>query len=118
MEKNSASQSRVFNPRVCVALLLCSGGVSLAMLGSAVSTTSSEIISTDPPLTSPSAPSVDAQKCTALAGLNLEDAPGGPALITSARLLEVPTDGLEPPFFHPSGYASAAGQRATKIKQY
>jgi feruloyl esterase len=64
-------------------------------------------------------PSVEAQKCAALTGLNLEDTSGGPALVTSARLVEVPASGLEAPFFHPSGYASApAAQSATKIKQY
>lgn len=69
------------------------------------------------PSATPSGP--DAQKCAALAELNLENAPGGPALITSARLVEVPASGLEPPFFHPSGYASgAAAQVASKIKQY
>src|SRR5260370_33273665 len=70
-----------------------------------------------------SAPSMpadpDAQKCAALMALNLEAAPGGPAIITSARLVEVPASGLEPPFFHPSGYASGAGaQVASKIKEY
>jgi feruloyl esterase len=120
MKKNPASQLGVFNRRVCVALLLCSGGASLAMLSFAVSTTSSENISREPSLASPSVPSVDAQKCAALTGLNLEDALGGPGLITSARLVEVPAGGLEPPFFHPSGYVSApaAAQGATKIKQY
>lgn len=45
----------------------------------------------------PSAPpsSPGAQACAALADLNLEDAPGGPALVTSARLVDVPTTGLE-----------------------
>ena len=63
--------------------------------------------------------SADAQSCAALAQLNLEDAPGNPALIISARLVEVRSGGLEAPFFHPSGYVSAAGaQDASKIKQY
>jgi feruloyl esterase len=68
----------------------------------------------------PSAPpGPDAQKCAALTALNLEDAPGGPAVITSAHLVEVPAGGLQPPFFHPSGYASGvAAQVASKIKQY
>jgi feruloyl esterase len=119
MKENPAFQSGVFNLRVVLALLLWSGGVLLAMLSFAVSATSNGITTTaaaSPP--SISAPSVDAQKCTALTGLNLEDALEGPALITSARLVEVPAGGLEPPFFHPSGYASAAAQGVTKIKQY
>ena len=68
----------------------------------------------------PSAPpSPDAEKCAALTALNLEAAPGGPAIITSAHLVEVPADGLQPPFFHPSGYASGSfAQVAGKIKQY
>jgi hypothetical protein len=70
--------------------------------------------------TAPSvSPGPDVQKCAALTALNLETAPGGPAVITSAHLVEVPARDLEPPFFHPSGYASgAAAQVASKIKQY
>jgi Tannase and feruloyl esterase len=68
----------------------------------------------------PSAPAgAEAQKCVALMELNLKGAPGGPALITSARLVDVPASGLEPPFFHPSGYSGgAAAQVASKIKRY
>src|SRR6516225_10168298 len=100
MKTNPASQFGLFNLRVCVALLLCSGGGSLAMLSFAVSIGSSEIITTAAASPAPtSVPSVDAQSCAALAELNLEDAPGGPALITSARLVEVPAGGLEAPFF-------------------
>src|SRR6516225_8378374 len=115
----SFSQSGVFNLRVCVALLLCLGGASLAMLSFAVSTTSSGIIAMESPAALTSVASANAQSCAALAPLNLEDAPGGPALIISARLVEAPSGGLEPPFFHPSGYVSAVGaQDASKIKQY
>src|SRR5579859_2471113 len=64
-------------------------------------------------------PGPEAQKCAALTSLNLEAAQGGPAIITSARLVEVPASGLQPPFFHPSGYASGvAAQAGSKIKQY
>jgi hypothetical protein len=64
-------------------------------------------------------PSPDAQKCAALAALNLEAAPGGPAIITSAHLVEVPASGLQPPFFHPSGYGNdPAAQLVSQIKQY
>ncbi|HEV3483584.1 MAG TPA: hypothetical protein VGR97_14795, partial [Candidatus Acidoferrales bacterium] len=38
-------------------------------------------------------PPPDAQKCASLANLSLQDAAGGPALITSARLVEVPASG-------------------------
>ena len=120
MKKNPASESGVFDPRVWVALLLCLGGASLAMLSFAVSTTSSGIITTAAPLASTSLPGPDAQKCAALTELNLEDALGGPSVITSAHLVEVPISGLEPPFFHPSGYGAsgAAAQIVSKIKQY
>lgn len=44
----------------------------------------------------PRAPSgPEAQKCAALVHLSLENVPGGPALITSARLVDVPASGLE-----------------------
>src|ERR1700736_4962466 len=62
--------------------------------------------------------SQDAQKCSALVALNLEDAPGGPALITSARLVEVPASGLEQWVVIPSGYGKADAQIATRIQQY
>ena len=100
MKKNPASQSGVFNLRVFLALLLCSGGVLLAMLGFAASTISSGMTTPAAPFASTSVPSDDTQKCAALTGLNLEDVLGGPALVTSARLVEVPPSGLEAPFFH------------------
>jgi hypothetical protein len=37
----------------------------------------------------------DTQKCDALAELNLEAILGGPAVITSAHIIEVPATGLE-----------------------
>ena len=119
MKKNPAFQSGVFNPRIFLALLLCLGGVLLAMISFAASTTSSGMTTPAAPLAaSASVPSVDAQKCAALTWLNLEGTPGGPAFVTSARLVQVPSGGLEPPFFHPSGFGGAAAQGASKIKQY
>lgn len=41
------------------------------------------------------APGPDAQKCAGLMELNLEAAPGGPAVIASARIVDVPGTGLE-----------------------
>jgi Tannase and feruloyl esterase len=119
MTRNTGSQSGVFDLRVCMALLLCLGGASLAMLSFAVSTTSSGI-TTAAPLAPTSVPGPDAQKCAALTELNLEDAPGGPAVITSAHIVDVSPSGLEPPFFHPSGYGAsgAAAQIVSNIKQY
>jgi feruloyl esterase len=120
MKKNPTHEFGVSKPRLFLALILCSGGVLLVMFSFAALTTSSPMITPAASLASTSVSSVDAQKCAALTGLNLEDAPGGPALVTSARLVEVPDSGLEAPFFHPSGYASsgAAVRGATKIKQY
>jgi len=40
-------------------------------------------------------PDPESQKCAALVQLNLEGTSGGPALITSARLVDVPASGLE-----------------------
>jgi len=65
-----------------------------------------------------SAYGTEAQRCAALAELNLEDVPGGPALITSAHLVDVPSNGLERPFYSPSGYGNSAGPIATSIHQY
>jgi tannase/feruloyl esterase len=63
-------------------------------------------------------PSPDAQKCAALAELNLEVAPGGPAVITSAHLVEVPASGLARWTLTPSGYASSALNSPSPIHQY
>jgi hypothetical protein len=63
-------------------------------------------------------PSPDAQKCAALAELNLEVAPGGPAVITSAHLVEVPASGLARWTLTPSGYASSAPNSPFPIHQY
>jgi feruloyl esterase len=63
-------------------------------------------------------PGADAPKCAALAQLNLETAPGGPAIITSAHLVEVPANGLEHFIFAPGGFANPANQGASRIHQY
>jgi feruloyl esterase len=60
----------------------------------------------------------DAQACAALADLNLEDAPGGPALVTSARLVNVPAAGLERWILTPSGYGSGTANGAARIHEY
>jgi Tannase and feruloyl esterase len=63
------------------------------------------------PQNSPLAPPDPApQNCAALTALNLEAAPGGPAIITSARLVEVPATGLEQWILTPSGFGSSAGR--------
>lgn len=63
-------------------------------------------------------PSPEAQKCAALLSLDLEATAGGPALITSAQLMDVPANGLERPFYSPSGYGKTAGPIASRIHQY
>lgn len=60
----------------------------------------------------------DAQSCAALAELNLENAPGGPALVTSARLIDVPSTGLERWLLAPGGYGSGGAGSALHIHQY
>ncbi len=60
----------------------------------------------------------EAQKCAELVGLNLEDASGGPALITSARLVEVPASGLEQWVVAPSGYGSSDALRTSRLHRY
>jgi len=62
--------------------------------------------------------SAQAQRCTALAQLNLENSPGGPALVTSARFMDVPASGLEQWLVTPSGYGSTSSQIATRVRQY
>src|SRR5262249_49103549 len=68
--------------------------------------TGSALAAPQSPLGAP--PSPDAQKCVALMELNLEVAPGGPAVITSAHIVEVPASGLARWTLTPSGYASSA----------
>ena len=58
----------------------------------------------------------DGEHCAALTALNLQDASGGPALIFSAQLVEVPTSGLE--HFDLSGYAGPGTARSVPIRQY
>jgi hypothetical protein len=63
-------------------------------------------------------PGAEAQKCAALMRVNLEDAPGGPAEITSARIVDVPGTGLEEMARFPGGFGSSAILRASRIHQY
>ncbi len=62
-----------------------------------------------------SPPSADGKKCAALTQLNLKDAPGGPAVITSAHLVDVPSTGLPRFIMDPSGFGNAANMYATSI---
>jgi len=69
--------------------------------------------------TSPNAssPNPETQKCAALLNFNLENAPGGPGVITSAHLVDVPSTGLERWILAPSGFGSAANG-PSKITQF
>jgi hypothetical protein len=68
----------------------------------------------------PSAPlsAPDTQKCDSLANLNLQDTPGGPALITSARLVDVPASGLEQWPITAGGFGKMGAPITTNIHQY
>jgi len=69
--------------------------------------------------TSPNAssPNPETQKCAALLNFNLENAPGGPAVITSAHLVDAPSTGLERWILAPSGFGSVANG-PSRVKQY
>jgi Tannase and feruloyl esterase len=60
----------------------------------------------------------DTRQCDALAELNLEAIPGGPAVITSAHLVDVPSTGLERWILTPSGFGSAVDKSAGRIREY
>ena len=63
-------------------------------------------------------PNAESQNCAALMQLNLERAPGGPALITSARLVNVPVGGLEQWPVTTSGYGKMGVPITTNVTQY
>jgi len=63
-------------------------------------------------------PSPEAQKCGALMQLNLEGSPGGPSLITSARVVDVPAGGLEVPAYGGAGFGTILAQNSSRIRQY
>lgn len=63
-------------------------------------------------------PDVENLRCTALVEFHLESAPGGPALITSARLVEVQASALEQWPITTSGYGKMGARIATHIHQY
>ena len=68
------------------------------------------------PPRAPSGP--EAQKCAALAHLVLENAAGGPALITSARLVDVPANGLQQWPITAGGFGKMGVPITTEIHQY
>jgi len=63
-------------------------------------------------------PKSENQSCSALMQLNLEGGPEGPALITSAHLVDVPASGLEQWPISTSGYGRMGAVTTTGIRQY
>lgn len=66
----------------------------------------------------PATTAMEGGKCAALIRLNLESVPGGPALITSARLVDVPAGGLEQWPVTSGGFGKMGAAITTKIRQY
>jgi hypothetical protein len=64
----------------------------------------------------PGTPGQEDQNCAALTEFNLQALPGGPAIITSAQLVDVPPSGLAR--FGQSGYATGNARGAGAIHQY
>ncbi|HEV2133932.1 MAG TPA: tannase/feruloyl esterase family alpha/beta hydrolase [Terracidiphilus sp.] len=72
-----------------------------------------------------SSSTVSVDSCAALERLNLTDVPGGPAIVTSARMVDVPggirrttsyPSGYTPEY--PSGYSDGTSHRSSEIRQY
>ena len=63
-------------------------------------------------------PGGEKQKCAALINFSLEDAPGGPAVITSAHVVDVFSTGLERWILAPSGFGNAVDKSAGRIREY
>src|SRR6478735_1403691 len=58
-----------------------------------------------------------ADTCAALIHLNLTEEAGGPARVTSARVVDVP-GGLRRTESYPSGYSDGTSYQASKVVQY
>lgn len=74
------------------------------------------VIALAAPETAPTTNTQGEQTCTALTGLNLQASPGGPAIITSAQILDVPAGGLE--HASQSSYGGATARRPSSIHRY
>jgi Tannase and feruloyl esterase len=111
LKEISCSEQREFTSRIIRMALILVLGLIAPSLSEAQN------------LPSPPPQGGEDQHCAALAKLNLEAVPGGPAVITSAHLVEVPAGGLEPPLSNnsglpPSGYGRNAVSATNRIKQY
>ena len=58
-----------------------------------------------------------ADTCAALMHLNLTEAEGGPARVTSARIVGVP-DGVRRKESYPSGYSDGTSYQTSKVVRY
>jgi len=66
-----------------------------------------------------SASAAEARQCAALSTKNFEQVDGGPAVVTSARVIDVPTMGLEWPTYPTlSGFASPVSPPFRAIRRY
>ena len=68
------------------------------------------------PETAQTSTSEDERTCEALTGLNLQAVPGGPAIITSARIVDVPASGLD--HGGQSGYRGITGRDPSSVHRY
>ena len=89
-------------------ILACSALAGLSGPGKSVAAESS------PGTSGTNAP--DDQNCAVLTGFNLQTVPGGPAIITSAQVIDVPGSGLER--FAQSGYAGPVARGPSAIHRY
>ena len=60
---------------------------------------------------------MSSNSCAALMRLNLTDAQGGPAIVISAHIVDVP-DGIHRTDSYPSGFSDGVSHRSSEIRQY
>jgi Tannase and feruloyl esterase len=60
---------------------------------------------------------MSSDSCAALMRLNLTDAQGGPAIVSSAHIVDVP-DGIHRTDSYPSGFSDGVSHRSSEIRQY
>ena len=64
-----------------------------------------------------SSPASTEDSCAALIRLDLTQTPGGPALVTSSRIVDVP-GGIRRTESYPSGYSDGTSYRSSEVRQY
>jgi hypothetical protein len=60
---------------------------------------------------------MSSDSCAALMRLNLTDAQGGPAIVSSAHIVDVP-DGIHRTDSYPSGFSDGVSHRSNEIRHY